>query len=101
MRTVDYPTFAVILEVVDEVVATQTGVAPVQFISTCLGLGVGTTLETNKLLVCSHLSSWNELSTATLYRTLDGLVQTVVIEVTVQPTTSSFPSAFVMHAHNV
>ena len=106
VRTVDYPKFAVIFKMVDKVVTTQTNIARILFVSWsivsfCFGLGVRTTLETNKLLVCGHLSSWNEFSTAALSRTLDGLVRTVGIEVTVQPTTSSYPLAFVVHAHNI
>ena len=97
-RTVDYPKLAVIFKVIVELVTTETDVAFILLIS--IRFEVRTALETNKLLVRGHLSSWNEFSTAALLST-DGLVRTVGIEVTVQPTTSSFPRAFVVHAHNM
>ena len=104
MRTVGVAMFALIFEVLDEIVATKAHVArtgiQLNSIRFGLGLGVRTHLETHKLLVCRHLSAWNECSAAALSRTGDRFV-TALGKMAIQYTTCSFPLAFVVYAHNL
>ena len=100
MKAVDDSKPAVMFHMVDKVMATEADVTRIMHTSLCVRLGVGTALETSELLVRRHLTSWNNRS-ASIIRTLDGLVTTVCVEVAVQLTARAFPLALVVYTHDV
>ena len=87
----------------DEVEAAQSNIARVgfQIAFMCLKRDIWAALKTIKPLVPGHLPTWNKRSTAAISGTLDGLVRTIAIKMSVQSTARSFPLAFIMYTHNV
>lgn len=91
---------AVMCQMVDKVMATEADITSIIQTSICVRLGVWTALGTSELLVHSHLTSRNERS-ASIIRTLDGLVTAVCVKVAVQPTARAFPLTLVVYAHHI